>query len=508
MAGDLAGASSATRGSPAHVQIAGVPERHEPDTGEVNYPYLFDLLDRLGYAGWVGCEYFPAGGTEAGLGWAVRHGIRPRASCSRPAASGSEACAGRHRPLRHVRVGNQVTGATLSASGRGRAAGASGACCAASRWSTSSLLGALLFGASALRQAAGAETIVIDQPTRRDAGRSSRRSCSADRFPTPERARSCRAWSTTRCCCARPTGAASSRTPWSSAPGAEDALLARRGAAGADRGRAQGLPRGQSRALPQPADRDPRPGLLRRPGTRSRTICSSGCAPGADFRGLGDPLYMLGHRLARYSARDLADLFGADIARRDLRAARRARGRGRSARPRACISSGSRSSSRRRVPAFEEVGDWVREDWRQARQQADRSRASSRSCASATGSWSRAAEAVRAQPMSRCSAGLVGCWSSCSACGSAPGRRAHDIGVGRRRSRSCRAGRYLLDVEPRPGARRRLRAARACRRAARSSRRRRGGRAGALRCATPSRCAAPAARRRATCCTCPGSARA
>ncbi|MFO1069287.1 MAG: 2-oxo-tetronate isomerase [Geminicoccaceae bacterium] len=52
-----------------HVQIAGVPERHEPDVGELNYPYLFDVLDRTGYAGWVGCEYRPRGKTEDGLGW-------------------------------------------------------------------------------------------------------------------------------------------------------------------------------------------------------------------------------------------------------------------------------------------------------------------------------------------------------------------------------------------------------------------------------------------------------
>jgi 2-dehydrotetronate isomerase len=61
-----------------HVQIAGVPERHEPDVGEINYPYLFELMDRLGYAGWVGCEYFPAGKTEDGLGWAYRYGITPK----------------------------------------------------------------------------------------------------------------------------------------------------------------------------------------------------------------------------------------------------------------------------------------------------------------------------------------------------------------------------------------------------------------------------------------------
>jgi len=52
-----------------HVQIAGVPERHEPDLGEINYPYLFGLMDELGYAGWVGCEYRPKSGTSAGLGW-------------------------------------------------------------------------------------------------------------------------------------------------------------------------------------------------------------------------------------------------------------------------------------------------------------------------------------------------------------------------------------------------------------------------------------------------------
>ncbi|TFV92901.1 hydroxypyruvate isomerase family protein [Oxalobacteraceae bacterium OM1] len=52
-----------------HVQIAGVPGRNEPDTGEVNYPYLFGLLDELGYDGWLGCEYRPAKGTVEGLGW-------------------------------------------------------------------------------------------------------------------------------------------------------------------------------------------------------------------------------------------------------------------------------------------------------------------------------------------------------------------------------------------------------------------------------------------------------
>jgi len=53
-----------------HIQIAGVPDRHEPNQGELNYPYLFDRIDALGYAGWVGCEYRPKAGTRAGLGWA------------------------------------------------------------------------------------------------------------------------------------------------------------------------------------------------------------------------------------------------------------------------------------------------------------------------------------------------------------------------------------------------------------------------------------------------------
>jgi 2-dehydrotetronate isomerase len=56
-------------GRVGHLQIAGVPERQEPDIGEINHPYLFALIDRLGYDGWIGCEYRPKGGTSAGLGW-------------------------------------------------------------------------------------------------------------------------------------------------------------------------------------------------------------------------------------------------------------------------------------------------------------------------------------------------------------------------------------------------------------------------------------------------------
>jgi len=69
-------------GRVGHFQIAGVPERHEPDVGEMNYPYLFDVIDQVsaecGWSGWVGCEYRPRlgaqpGGTSAGLGWFARY---------------------------------------------------------------------------------------------------------------------------------------------------------------------------------------------------------------------------------------------------------------------------------------------------------------------------------------------------------------------------------------------------------------------------------------------------
>ena len=59
-------------GRVGHLQIAGVPERHEPDIGEVNYPYLFDVVDALGWDGWIGCEYRPKAATSAGLGWLRR----------------------------------------------------------------------------------------------------------------------------------------------------------------------------------------------------------------------------------------------------------------------------------------------------------------------------------------------------------------------------------------------------------------------------------------------------
>jgi hydroxypyruvate isomerase len=53
----------------AHVQLADNPGRHEPGTGEINYPFLFAHLDRLGYDGWIGCEYKPLTTTTEGLDW-------------------------------------------------------------------------------------------------------------------------------------------------------------------------------------------------------------------------------------------------------------------------------------------------------------------------------------------------------------------------------------------------------------------------------------------------------
>ena len=58
-----------------HVQIASVPERHEPDEGEINYPAIFQALDRFGWSGWTACEYRPRGRTEDGLGWGKPYGI-------------------------------------------------------------------------------------------------------------------------------------------------------------------------------------------------------------------------------------------------------------------------------------------------------------------------------------------------------------------------------------------------------------------------------------------------
>jgi hydroxypyruvate isomerase len=69
MEGELAATIARILARIAHVQIADNPGRHEPGTGDINYPFLFEHLDRIGYAGWVSAEYRPRTTTEAGLGW-------------------------------------------------------------------------------------------------------------------------------------------------------------------------------------------------------------------------------------------------------------------------------------------------------------------------------------------------------------------------------------------------------------------------------------------------------
>ena len=69
MEGELAATVQQQLARIGHVQLADNPGRNEPGTGEINYAFLFKHLDRIGYSGWIGCEYKPAAGTEAGLGW-------------------------------------------------------------------------------------------------------------------------------------------------------------------------------------------------------------------------------------------------------------------------------------------------------------------------------------------------------------------------------------------------------------------------------------------------------
>ncbi len=75
MGDDLAATIAANLPKIAHIQIAGVPGRHEPDGGDIDTAGLFDLIDKAGYDGWIGCEYHPRAGTEEGLGWARAYGI-------------------------------------------------------------------------------------------------------------------------------------------------------------------------------------------------------------------------------------------------------------------------------------------------------------------------------------------------------------------------------------------------------------------------------------------------
>ena len=72
MEGELAATMQKHLARIAHIQLADNPGRNEPGTGEINYAFLFRHLERIGYAGWIGCEYKPAAATEAGLGWRQR----------------------------------------------------------------------------------------------------------------------------------------------------------------------------------------------------------------------------------------------------------------------------------------------------------------------------------------------------------------------------------------------------------------------------------------------------
>lgn len=67
--GNLARLTDKLKGKFSHVQIASVPDRHEPDEGEINYQFIFNKLDEMGYEGYIGCEYKPRGETNAGLEW-------------------------------------------------------------------------------------------------------------------------------------------------------------------------------------------------------------------------------------------------------------------------------------------------------------------------------------------------------------------------------------------------------------------------------------------------------
>lgn len=69
MAGDLARTLQTYLPQIGHIQLADVPGRHEPGTGEINFDFLLRHLDTLGYAGWVGCEYLPTGRSEDSFGW-------------------------------------------------------------------------------------------------------------------------------------------------------------------------------------------------------------------------------------------------------------------------------------------------------------------------------------------------------------------------------------------------------------------------------------------------------
>lgn len=75
MEGELTATIKANLARIRHIQLADNPGRFEPGTGEINYRYLLGMLDEIGYAGWIGCEYKPQAGTAEGLGWMADHGL-------------------------------------------------------------------------------------------------------------------------------------------------------------------------------------------------------------------------------------------------------------------------------------------------------------------------------------------------------------------------------------------------------------------------------------------------
>ncbi|MGI9253621.1 MAG: TIM barrel protein, partial [Thermomicrobiales bacterium] len=72
MEGNLVRTITERIGQIGHIQIADSPDRHQPGTGEINYPFVFDAIDAAGYDGWVSCEYNPLGRTEESLAWMPR----------------------------------------------------------------------------------------------------------------------------------------------------------------------------------------------------------------------------------------------------------------------------------------------------------------------------------------------------------------------------------------------------------------------------------------------------
>jgi hypothetical protein len=135
IAGDLARTLEANIQRIGHIQIADNPGRHEPGTGEINYPFLFELLDRLGYDGWVGCEYKPLTTTEAGLGWrrddAARNPAPPvrcgdrrgRSGAVRAAASAAGRWRAADRDRRRQGLGGDGAGGRGALVGAARRAG-------------------------------------------------------------------------------------------------------------------------------------------------------------------------------------------------------------------------------------------------------------------------------------------------------------------------------------------------------------------------------------------------